>query len=116
MKSECLSEKKHFEEMQMMKNHSKHKCGRHVQPPGAQPTESSENTTVPDMLSTELGVPLVSNDEELEVNEPVDPEEEERMSHHCCFRLRIHDSGSGRHVSNLDMSRQQVWSDSCDVM
>ena len=114
--SESLSVKKHLKEMQMMRNHSKHKCPRHVQPPGTQPTENSENTTVLEMLSTELGVLLVSNDEELEVNETVDPEEEGRMTPHCCFRLRFHDSGRGRHVSNRDTSRQQVWSDSCDVM
>ena len=33
-----------------------------------------------------------------------------------CFRLRFSDTGKRRHVSNSDLSRQQVWSNGSDVL
>ena len=41
--------------------------------------------------------------------ELLDEEERENDSHHG-FRLRFSDTGNRRHVSNSDLSRQQVWS------
>ena len=47
--------------------------------------------------------------------ELLDEEERENDSHHG-FRLRFSDTGNRRHVSNSDLSRQQVWSNGSYVL
>ena len=68
---------------------------------------------IQDMLSTGVGVLLVSKVEVLVDNlEIVLLEEEERENDDSdrSFRLPFSDTGKRRHVSNSDLPRQQIWS------
>ena len=71
------------------------------------PFARNKNMQILDLLSTAVGVPLMSK-----VVESVDSMELNcwMKRSHCCPRLRFHDTRKRRHAPYADMSRQQVCS------
>ena len=84
-----------------------------------QRVERNKNMKIQDMLSTGVGVLLVLKVEVLVVNIELNcwkQRRERTNDSDRSFRLRFSDTGKRRHVSNSDLSRQQVWSNGSDML
>ena len=84
-----------------------------------QRAERHKNVKIQDMLSTCVGVLLVSKVEVLVDNIELNYWKKQKVKKNNSdrsFRLRFSDTGKRRHVSNSDLSRQQVWSNGSDML
>ena len=71
---------------------------------------------IQDMLSTGVGVLQVLKAEVLVDNIELNCWRKRKNDSDGCFRLRFSDTGKRRHVSDSDLSRQQVWSNGSDML
>ena len=81
-----------------------------------QRAERNKNMKIQDMLSTGVGVLLVLNVEVLVNHIELNCWKKRREDSDHSFRLRFLHTGKRRHVSNSDLSRQQVCSNGSDML